>query len=62
MSEARMSIEPYAELDPSCAVVAVTPPGQAYMHTYLRRMSLEPLGPVSGLSAAAVRGSRASPG
>jgi len=34
MSEARMSIEPYTELDPSCAVVAITPPGQAYMHTY----------------------------
>jgi len=34
MSRERIDVAPYTDGDPACAVVAITPPEQAHMHTY----------------------------
>ena len=34
MTTQSLSFEPYTIEDPACAVVAITPPGQAHVHTY----------------------------
>jgi len=44
MSDQRVEFVPYADRDPVCAVMAITPPGAGYMHTYYDQCPWSPSG------------------